>query len=50
MRKPTIKEFENDDGVIDFDAFEEAMGDYEDEAYQQWKDEQFERHNDDNSE
>jgi len=44
MRKPTLKEFEDYDGYIDYEGYEEAMGDYEDSSYDEWRDSQWDRY------
>ena len=45
MSKPKISKFREDDGTVDHEAFDETMGDYEDEMYQEHKDRELEERN-----
>ena len=38
MRRPTCRDFDNGDGTCDYEAYDTAMGDYEDAMYDEKRD------------
>jgi hypothetical protein len=38
MLKPKLSDFDNGDGTIDFEEYDEVMGDYEDSQYESMRD------------